>query len=171
MSLDNNNNAIAWRNGYKWTINECLRLEREYDLLKLTVPEMAVLHNRTNNAIICKLHSEGLADYSQLYIQTYGNDSIMNDLTDLTQHHLQQFHADYGDSGEDVDDEYVPKLDTQDYESSDDNNNNDYESHGYLAHQVKTLQKQIEKILGFLISMKKTDTTNTGSAGANIFNI
>ena len=48
----------AWRNGYKWTINECLRLEREYDLLKLTVPVMAILHNRTINAIMCKLQDE-----------------------------------------------------------------------------------------------------------------
>ncbi len=137
--MDNNNNKIAWRNGYKWSVNESLRLEREYDLLHLTVPEMAVLHNRTNNAIIWKLHSEGLADYNQLYLQTFGNASIMNDFTDIIQ---PQFQADY--SEEEVDDEdYVPNL--QEDESSDE----DQESHGYLVDQVKTLQKQMDKLLGY----------------------
>lgn len=137
--MDNNNNKIAWRNGYKWSVNESLRLEREYDLLQLTVPEMAVLHNRTNNAIIWKLHSEGLADYNQLYLQTFGNASIMNDFTDIIQ---PQFQADY--SEEEVDDEdYVPNL--QEDESSDE----DQESHGYLVDQVKTLQKQMDKLLGY----------------------
>ena len=137
--MDNNNNKIAWRNGYKWSVNESLRLEREYDLLQLTGPEMAVLHNRTNNAIIWKLHSEGLADYNQLYLQTFGNASIMNDFTDIIQ---PQFQADY--SEEEVDDEdYVPNL--QEDESSDE----DQESHGYLVDQVKTLQKQMDKLLGY----------------------
>ncbi len=138
MSMDNNNNKIAWRNGYKWSVNESLRLEREYDLLQLTVPEMAVLHNRTNNAIIWKLHSEGLADYNQLYLQTFGNASIMNDFTDIIQ---PQFQADYSEEVDD--DEYVPNL--QEDESSDE----DQESHGYLVDQVKTLQKQMDKLLGY----------------------
>ncbi len=136
--MDNNNNKIAWRNGYKWSVNESLRLEREYDLLQLTVPEMAVLHNRTNNAIIWKLHSEGLADYNQLYLQTFGNASIMNDFTDIIQ---PQFQADYSEEVDD--DEYVPNL--QEDESSDE----DQESHGYLVDQVKTLQKQMDKLLGY----------------------
>ena len=137
--MDNNNNKIAWRNGYKWSVNESLRLEREYDLLQLTVPEMAVLHNRTNNAIIWKLHSEGLADYNQLYLQTFGNASIMNDFTDIIQ---PQFQADYSEEEVD-DDDYVPNL--QEDESSDE----DQESHGYLVDQVKTLQKQMDKLLGY----------------------
>jgi len=30
----NNTDLYAWRNGYKWSVNECLRLEREFDLLQ-----------------------------------------------------------------------------------------------------------------------------------------
>jgi hypothetical protein len=49
------------RHGKQWTVNECLQLHREFELLELTVNEMAIKHNRTSNAIIYKLHQEGLA--------------------------------------------------------------------------------------------------------------
>lgn len=47
------------RNGFKWTINEILRLQREYELLELTVQEIATLHERSVSAILCKLEDEG----------------------------------------------------------------------------------------------------------------
>jgi hypothetical protein len=47
------------RNGFKWSINEVLRLQREYELLELTVQEIATLHDRSVNAILCKLEDEG----------------------------------------------------------------------------------------------------------------
>ena len=52
----------------KWTVNECLRLEREFDLLKLSVQEIALLHDRSPNAIMYKLDAEGLADYNDVFI-------------------------------------------------------------------------------------------------------
>lgn len=55
------------RFGNRWTINECLQLEREFDLLELSIDEMAQRHQRTPNAIMLKLDSEGHADYNVLY--------------------------------------------------------------------------------------------------------
>ncbi len=55
------------RFGNRWTINECLQLEREYDLLELSIDEIAERHKRTPNAIMLKLDSEGHADYCVLY--------------------------------------------------------------------------------------------------------
>ena len=52
----------------KWTINECLRLEREFDLLKLSIDEIAALHERSAQGIMYKLDSEGLADYNVLAV-------------------------------------------------------------------------------------------------------
>ena len=52
----------------KWTVNECLRLEREFDLLKLSVQEIALLHDRSPNAIMYKLDAEGFADYNDVFI-------------------------------------------------------------------------------------------------------
>jgi hypothetical protein len=74
MEECNNVDINAWRHGYKWNVNECLRLEREYDLLKLSVPEMSILHKRTMNAIMCKLQDEGLDTFNNLYVKTFGKD-------------------------------------------------------------------------------------------------
>jgi hypothetical protein len=52
----------------KWTVNECLRLEREFDLLNLSVQEIALLHDRSPNAIMYKLDAEGIADYNDVFI-------------------------------------------------------------------------------------------------------
>ena len=46
------------RHGKKWNTNELLQLEREYHLLNLTVEEIAIIHNRSENAIFFKLVKE-----------------------------------------------------------------------------------------------------------------
>ena len=58
------------RFGYKWNVNECLRLQREFELLRLSVPEIAALHGRTIKAIMYKIDLEGFATFNDLYIQT-----------------------------------------------------------------------------------------------------
>ena len=55
------------RFGNRWTINECLQLQREYELLELSIDAIAERHHRTPNAIMLKLDSEGFADYCVLY--------------------------------------------------------------------------------------------------------
>lgn len=47
------------RNGNKWTINEILQLQRESELLELSVLEIAKIHKRSVDAIIYKLAGEG----------------------------------------------------------------------------------------------------------------
>jgi hypothetical protein len=47
------------RHGNRWTIREILSLQREYELLDLSVQQMASLHQRTERAILCKLEAEG----------------------------------------------------------------------------------------------------------------
>jgi hypothetical protein len=48
------------RSGKKWTINEILSLQREYELLEWTIQEIAEKHQRSETAILFKLESEGL---------------------------------------------------------------------------------------------------------------
>ena len=50
------------RQGNKWTINELISLQREYELLELTVQEIADKHQRSETAILYKLESEGLIE-------------------------------------------------------------------------------------------------------------
>lgn len=50
------------RQGNKWTINELISLQREYELLELTVSEIAEKHQRSETAILYRLESEGLIE-------------------------------------------------------------------------------------------------------------
>ena len=47
------------RYGNRWTINEILSLQREYELLEWTVQQIAEKHRRSVRAILCKLEVEG----------------------------------------------------------------------------------------------------------------
>jgi len=55
------------RIGNRWNVNECLQLEREFELLKLSIDEIAKRHGRSPNAIMNKLDREGFANYDILY--------------------------------------------------------------------------------------------------------
>lgn len=52
------------RANFRWNINEYLSLQREYELLNLSVEKIAVLHERDVKAILFKLKSEGLINAS-----------------------------------------------------------------------------------------------------------
>jgi len=47
---------------YKWNINELLQLQREYELLHMTIQEMAKQHQRSEKAILCRLQQEGFIE-------------------------------------------------------------------------------------------------------------
>jgi len=64
--------SVPKRHGNKWTINEILSLQREYELLELSIDEIAKRHHRTPEAIMNKLDNEGFADYNELY-SNYNN--------------------------------------------------------------------------------------------------
>ena len=116
------------RSGFKWTVNECLRLEREYDLLKLSVDEIALLHKRSPYAIICKLDYEGIADFNEIYQQTYPND-----VSD------EESAVDDDDSYHDQELEDDNQSEVSEEESS---NDNIYD----LKEQVRMLTKQLSNL-------------------------
>ena len=66
------------RSGFRWSVNEVLALQREFELLGLTIDEIAQKHNRTTNAIIFKLDQEGFADYNELYSNLNNSESDDN---------------------------------------------------------------------------------------------
>ena len=48
------------RNGNRWTVNELLSLQREYELLEWNIQQIAEKHQRTERAILFRLDSEGI---------------------------------------------------------------------------------------------------------------
>jgi ribosomal protein S8 len=46
------------RHYFKWNINELIALQREYELLEMTIQEIAIKHQRSVKAILCRLQQE-----------------------------------------------------------------------------------------------------------------
>lgn len=110
------------RNGLKWSVNETLSLQREFELLEWDIDTIAQKHKRTPNAIMYKLDGEGLADYNVLYSNYYELNSSMpvtrktstlNNLLSEDEDNESDYYYDededeeYLDTGNDEDDEDV----------------------------------------------------------------
>lgn len=53
--MDQQNERRPKRDGFKWTVNELLSLERGHDLLHLSIEDLAKKHQRSVRAITFKL--------------------------------------------------------------------------------------------------------------------
>ena len=127
------------RSGFKWTVNECLRLEREYDLLKLSVDEIALLHQRSPYSIMYKLDSEGIADFNDLYQQTYPNETSEVEVEECDdQDDDDESYHDQEQELEDADESDASDDDAQSEES-------EYDKYD-LKKQVRMLTKQLSNL-------------------------
>ena len=59
------------RQGFKWSINEILSLQREFELLDWDINTISHKHKRSPNAIMYKLGEEGFANFNILYSNYY----------------------------------------------------------------------------------------------------
>ena len=90
------------RHGNKWTINELIALQREYELLEWSVQQIAEKHRRSVKAILCKLEAEGFIttcdeargfDLSNSCDTTsYANSSDTSDMS-KTSDSIETFHG------------------------------------------------------------------------------
>jgi hypothetical protein len=137
------------RTGNKWTVNEILALQREYELLKLSVQEMSIRHKRSETAIMYKLDFEGFIDswsdvkgfdlhkYQKRVVN--GSDLIADDDEDEEEDHR---------GGDDNDSEYV--VDEDEDEDEDEDNfvdKDDYEQKvSTLSNRVWSLETSVSQI-------------------------
>jgi FkbM family methyltransferase len=70
------------RKGNKWTINELLQLQREYELLEWTVQQIAEKHQRSVTAILYRLEDEG-------FVNSFSNARGYN--INLSEHYTSSF--------------------------------------------------------------------------------
>ena len=136
------------RSGFKWTVNECLRLEREYDLLKLSVEEIALLHQRSPYAIMYKLDVEGIADFNELYQQTYPNEAS-NEESEAEDSESEINDEDEDEDEDDEDEEEEEEDESyqeQDQELAGDESDDDVYDKYDLRKQVGLLTKQLSNL-------------------------
>ena len=98
------------RHGKRWTINELLSLQREYELLELPVDTIALKHQRTVNSILFKLQEEGLIS---TWDEARGFDDVSVSPTWKTMGSMSQ---DEEDDDDDDDDDYDYEEDDEDFE-------------------------------------------------------
>lgn len=135
------------RTGNRWTINELLSLQREYELLELSIVEIALRHQRTPNAIMFKLDNEGFADYNTLYINYYKENSS----------HYNKGSIEYSDddNAEDNDD-----VNDEDYVDADDEDEDEDEDR--LAKRVYKLENSLDEIKNMLKSIISNSVPSCG---------
>lgn len=82
------------RNGNKWSVNEILRLQREFELLELSIDDIATRHQRSPDAIMYKLDNEGFADFNVLYSNYYNLNDAMPILDDNNHEEVSHVYED-----------------------------------------------------------------------------
>ena len=86
------------RNGNKWTVNELLSLQREYELLEFDIQQIALKHKRTVRAILFRLETEGFIDcwndargFDNVYDNDFYDNYVCDDISSLDENHEDNF--------------------------------------------------------------------------------
>ena len=54
--------TMPYRHNFKWNVNELLSLQREYELLEMTIQDIANKHERSIDAVLFRLQKEGFIE-------------------------------------------------------------------------------------------------------------
>jgi len=164
------------RAGFKWTVNETLSLQREFELLGMTIDEIALKHKRTPNAIMYKLDQESFADYNVLYSNYHDLNSRMP--ASRTKTNNISINYDYGtevddsELDDDNDEDYVDNSDEEDEdEDDDDEDNDDYKQDKMdnLSQRVYNLETVVYEIQIAINQLMKQQSGSKQSLSKSIF--
>jgi len=129
------------RTGFKWTVNEILSLQREFELLGWTIDEIALKHKRTPNAIMYKLDQEGFADYNVLYSNYHDLNSRIDLWKKTTNLQLKyDYDTEIDDSVIDDDKNDEDYVDDSNSEEEDNDEDDDYD---YQTEEMKNLSQRV----------------------------
>lgn len=141
------------RNGNRWTVNELLQLQREYELLEWSVHKIAKKHQRTVRAILFKLHSENLIDSwnnargfdMQAYEDSFNDTGSTNDNDDNSDNEEEDEDE---DDEEEEEEEYLQLYEDEDSDSEylDVNEGEDKEAIKKLTDKIWTLETSVQEI-------------------------
>ena len=137
------------RSGNKWTVNELISLQREYELLELTIKEIAIKHQRSVEAILFRLESEGFIDKwstSRGFDDYFYNNKYVED------------------ESEEEDDEESDDEESDDEESEEDDEESDVDK---LVERVWNLETNIKEI-GSIVKQIFNNIISNSSKSASL---
>ena len=130
-------NELTSRNRCKWSVNEILSLQREYELYELSIQEIALLHKRSVFSILHKLEKEEIIIN---FNDARGYDKI-NFWNDEYHSEDEQSHDKEDEYEETKNEDNVINLSLQIPASSDNNSDydSDYDSHHEIVSHVQNI--------------------------------
>lgn len=145
--------SLPYRHNFKWNINELLSLQREYELLEMTIQDIADRHERTVDAILYRLQQEG---FIETWVDARGYQEYAKNFDYVVGSLDSGVNAyDYGedvadtdyDEGDEVEDD-VSEEDDEDYE----NDNNNISNLSQRVWGLETAVTDIKDMIGTLLS-------------------
>ena len=135
------------RSGFRWNVNEVLSLQREFELLGMSINEIAEKHKRTPNAIMFKLDQEGFADYNTLYSDYHNlNSYVPNNEKSSCDLNLKSV---------------VDEDDDSSYHDEEEDDEDEDEDEYDLTNRVDFLENSINEIKDILKNILKSSTSNS----------
>ena len=146
------------RNGNKWTVNEVLALQREYELLEWTIQEISVKHKRSIGSILFKLTAEG-------FIPSW-NDARGYNMEDYAVSVLCQGALCDNDYDNDDDEDYVDEEDDEDDDdmSSEDVCSYDADQGWNLRESVTEIGNMVKQIFQVMSASKQKSGASASSS-------
>ena len=150
--------SLPKRHNFKWNINELLSLQREYELLEMTIQDISAKHERTVVAILYKLQQEGFID---TWIDARGYQEFSKTQTYLVGSldsgiNTYDYGEDIVDNGtdddakdNDKDSDYEEEVEVEDNVSEDDE---DYENLNQRVWGLENAVSDIKSMIGSLLS-------------------
>jgi len=148
------------RSGNKWTINELISLQREYELLEWTVGQISEKHQRSVEAILFRLESERFIS-SWNNARGFKTEQYQENLSENIEFVVQDdMSVDEDEDCSDKDSEYFDEgVDEEDYDVSveDDESevNNLTERVCNLETSVKDISSMVRQMFDNMVSEKK----------------
>jgi hypothetical protein len=170
------NETMNKRAGNKWTINEILQLQREYELLEWTIQQIAEKHQRSVHAILFKLENErfidgwnnargfNLIDYqAQCDANEDTNEEENEDTNEEENNVIQVTDINEDSMDDDINDEMDDDIDDEH------NTYNLKEQVANLEYKINKLTKIVKKI--YKNTLKNDSITASSTSSSNEYNL
>jgi hypothetical protein len=162
---------MAMRHRRRWNVNEELKLQREYELLQMTIQEISKSHQRTEDAILCKLQKEG---YIKRWSEANGYTQYLRSLPEYENLSYYLVYNDKLDDYDDDDDEVeneVEKDDEIEEEEDDEIDEEDDEIEEYEIPDVNesnntSFWSEVRNMLSSLLYKKDASSSCVNSSTA-----
>ena len=157
-------NSLPQRHNFKWNINEILSLQREYELLEMSIQDISAKHGRTVVSILYRLQQEGFIETwvdARGYQEFSKTQSYLVGSLDCEESVSQNNNDSDSDYEEELDDDEDYLEDEDEDEFIDVDEDEDDENISSLNQRVWSLETAVNDIKGVIGSLLSRFNTSS----------